>query len=78
MGVALCLQYYKVWNIEAPFTMSDSIYGTAFLFPHEVHVTIGTLALVVAFTKTDNRRSAFKQRMWRGLDYLCTHLVENA
>jgi cytochrome c oxidase subunit 3 len=43
--------------IEAPFTISDSIYGTTFFMTtglHGVHVIIGTLALVVAFIRSIN------------------------
>jgi len=37
---------------EAPFTLSDSVYGSTFYFAtgfHGLHIIIGTLFLVVAF-----------------------------
>jgi cytochrome c oxidase subunit 3 len=46
------MEYY-----EAPFTISDSIYGTTFFMTtglHGVHVIIGTLALTVAFIRLAN------------------------
>lgn len=65
--------------IEAPFTISDSIYGTTFFMTtglHGVHVIVGTLALGVAFARAVNYHFTKKHHLGLEAAILYWHFVD--
>lgn len=59
-----CLQLLEY--CEAPFSISDSVYGSTFFLMtgfHGLHVIIGTIFIVVCFTRFLSGRLTFKQHL---------------